>query len=345
MEIAPPSETRQQIAEIERQSGENSNLQAVTTRTTNVHGDEMVVTTTSPHEQKTFSSRTDWRVRAISATNLHLRTNHFYVPPDSVKEDGYTYVMPKNILKKFICIADLRTQISGLLYGVSPPGNAMVKEIRAIVMVPQWGSYTFVKLPSQLPAHDYLKDMEPLGWIHTQPSELPQLHPQDVIMHAKFLADNPSWDGDKTVCMTCSFTPGSCSLSAYKLTPDGYKWGRANRDREQQAQFQGYLPSFYEKTPLILSDRFLGFFMVPDVGSWNFNFNGVKHYPGMAYGVTLGIPKEYYHEEHRQAHFLNFAEMEQQEKQEKEKEQEEKKARDVFVLAEGEAADREDNFD
>jgi len=248
-------------------------------------------------------------VRAISSTNLHLRTNHFYVPPEGVKEDGYTYVMPKNILKKFICIADLRTQISGYLFGISPPGNPMVKEIRCIVMVPQWGSYTFVKLPNQLPEHEYLKEMEPLGWMHTQPSELPQLHPQDVITHAKLLADNSSWDGEKTVAITSSFTPGSCSLSAYKLTPDGYKWGRTNRDREQ-AQHQGYLPTFYEKVPLILSDRFLGFFMVPDQGSWNYNFNGVKHYPTMKFGVTLGVPKEFYHEEHRQAHFLNFSEME-----------------------------------
>ena len=33
---------------------------------------------------------------------------------------GYTYVMPKNMLKKFICVADLRTQISAYLYGISP---------------------------------------------------------------------------------------------------------------------------------------------------------------------------------------------------------------------------------
>lgn len=34
--------------------------------------------------------------------------------------------MPKNLLKKFICIADLRTQISGFMYGVSPPDNPQV---------------------------------------------------------------------------------------------------------------------------------------------------------------------------------------------------------------------------
>jgi hypothetical protein len=36
--------------------------------------------------------------------------------------------MPKNLLKKFICIADLRTQIAGLMYGVSPPDNPQVRE-------------------------------------------------------------------------------------------------------------------------------------------------------------------------------------------------------------------------
>jgi len=75
-------------------------------------------------------------MRAISATNMHLRTNHIYVNSDDLKEIGYTYVLPKNILKRFIAISDLRTQIAGFLYGVSPPDNPLVKEIRCIVMVP-----------------------------------------------------------------------------------------------------------------------------------------------------------------------------------------------------------------
>jgi len=32
-------------------------------------------------------------------------------------------------------------QIAGYLYGVSPPDNPQVKEIRCIVMVPQWGTH------------------------------------------------------------------------------------------------------------------------------------------------------------------------------------------------------------
>ncbi|KAL0429777.1 UNVERIFIED_CONTAM: Pre-processing-splicing factor 8A [Sesamum radiatum] len=247
-EITPPSQQRQQIAEIEKQAKEASQLTAVTTRTTNVHGDELIVTTTSPYEQAAFGSKTDWRVRAISATNLHLRVNHIYVNSEDIKETGYTYIMPKNILKKFICIADLRTQIAGYLYGISPPDNPQVKEIRCIAMPPQWG-------------------------------------------------------------ITSSFTPGSCSLTAYKLTPSGYEWGKSNTDAASNPH--GYLPTYYEKVQMLLSDRFLGFYMVPDNGPWNYNFMGVKHTVSMKYGMKLGTPREYYHEDHRPTHFLEFSNLEE----------------------------------
>ena len=308
-EITPPSLQRQQIAEIEKQGADGNQLTAVTTKTTNVHGDELIVTTTSPYEQATFGSKTDWRVRAISASNLHLRVNHIYVNSDDIKETGYTYILPKNVLKKFITIADLRTQIAGYMYGVSPPDNPQVKEIRCIVMPPQWGNHSQVNLPTTLPEHDYLEDLEPLGWLHTQPNETPQLPPQDICAHAKTLESNKAWDGEKCIVLTCSFTPGSCSLTAYKLTPTGYEWGRSNKDTNS-ANPQGYSPGHYEKVQMLLSDRFLGYYMVPDGGSWNYNFQGVKHSPGMKYALKLANPKEFYHEAHRPTHFLEFSGME-----------------------------------
>jgi pre-mRNA-processing factor 8 len=111
-------------------------LQAETVKSTNIHGQQMVVQVLSGFEREKFMSKTDWRMRAISATSLHLRTNHIYVNSDDLKESGYTYVLPKNVLKRFICISDLRIQIAGYMYGISPPDNPFVKEIRSIVMVP-----------------------------------------------------------------------------------------------------------------------------------------------------------------------------------------------------------------
>jgi pre-mRNA-processing factor 8 len=309
MEISAPSLQRQQIVEIDKQNKEQSQLTAVTTKTQNIHGDEMIVTTTSNYESQTFSSKTEWRVRAISSTNLHLRTNHIYVDSDDIKETGYTYILPKNILKKFICISDLRTQIAGYLYGVSPPDNAQVKEIRCIVLVPQWGTHQQVHLPAQIPEHEYLRNLEPLGWIHTQPALLPQLSPIDVTIHSKIMADNKSWNGEKTVIITCSFTPGSCSLTAYKVTPAGYEWGRNNKDNT--ANPPGYLPSYYEKVQMLLSDRFLGYFMVPEPdGVWNYHFMGAKHRTEMKYTLQLDTPKSFFDECHRPSHFLNFSGLE-----------------------------------
>ena len=312
MEIAPPSLQRQQIAEVEKQAREQSQLTAVTTKTTNIHGDQMTITTTSQYEQQSFNTRTDWRVRAISATNLYLRTNHIYVSSEDISETGFTYVLPKNILSKFITISDLRTQVAGYLYGVSPSDNAQVKEVRCIVLVPQVGNHQQVTLPRRLPAHEYLDDLEPLGWLHTQPNELPQLSPQDVIAHSKVMMENKSWDGEKTVIVTCSFTPGSCSLTAYKLTPQGFEWGRQNKDVGPAAA-QGYAPTHYERVQMLLSDRFLGFFMVPDDEIWNYNFMGVKHAIGMEYSLRLGVPRDFYHESHRPSHFLTFANIDEAE--------------------------------
>merc|ERR1719247_2800678 len=304
MEISAPSQQRQQIQEIEQQAQDQSQLTATQTKTVNKHGDEMITTTTSNYERQTFSSKTEWRVRAISASNLHLRTSHIYVSSDECSESGYTYILPKNLLKKFIMISDLRTQISGYLYGVSPPDNPQVKEIRGCVLVPQWGTHQTVHLPAALPEHEYLRGMEPLGWMHTQPNELPQLSPSDVTTHARIMSENKSWDGERTIVLTCSFTPGSVSLAAYKLTPAGYEWGRQNRDT--CANPHGYAPTHYERTQMLLSDHFLGFFMVPENDVWNYNFMGVRHSANMKYELKLANPKEFYHQPHRPSHFLNF---------------------------------------
>eukprot|EP00559_Dactyliosolen_fragilissimus_P008345 CAMPEP_0184861990 /NCGR_PEP_ID=MMETSP0580-20130426/6537_1 /TAXON_ID=1118495 /ORGANISM="Dactyliosolen fragilissimus" /LENGTH=2469 /DNA_ID=CAMNT_0027359673 /DNA_START=168 /DNA_END=7577 /DNA_ORIENTATION=+ len=319
MEISPPSLQRQQVAEIEAQAREQSQMTATTTKTTNVHGDQIVVTTTTQYEAATFHSKTDWRVRAISATNLHLRTKHIYVSSDDISEDGLTYVLPKNILGKFITIADLRTQIAGYLYGVTPSDNDQVREVRCIVMVPQVGNHQSVTLPDKLPEHEMLKDMEPLGWIHTQPHELIQNNKQvlpapDVLMHSKILDKNKkTWTGQNEIIITSSFTQGSCSLTAYKVTDSGFDWGKKNLTiAGGVANAQGYSSSCYEKVQMLLSDRFQGYFMVPDGGlGWNYNFQGVKHNVSMDYSLHLDSPKPYYAECHRPQHFLSFIQMEE----------------------------------
>jgi len=319
MEISPPSLQRQQVAEIESQAREQSQMTATTTKTTNVHGEQIVVTTTTQYEAATFLSKTDWRVRAISATNLHLRTKHIYVSSEDITEDGLTYVLPKNVLGRFIVAADLRTQIFGYLYGHTPPDNDQVREVRCIVLVPQVGNHQSVTIPNKVPHHPLLQNLEPLGWIHTQPNELIQngvqiLPAPDVLLHATVKKDHPElWSRQNEIIITTSFTQGSCSLTAYKVTDSGLQWGSKNKNiAGGVANAQGYSSGCYEKVQMLLSDRFQGFFMVPDGGlGWNYNFQGVKHSKGMDYELKLDTPERFYADSHRPQHFLSFVQMEQ----------------------------------
>lgn len=313
MEISAPSMQRQQAAEVEKQQQEQQQITAVTTKTQNVHGEDIIVTTTSQFEQQTFASKTEWRTRAIATSNLRTRANNIYISSDDIKEeDHFTYIMPKNILKRFITIADLRVQVAGYVYGLSPSDNDQVKEIRCIAMVPQIGSTRDIQLPQQLPHHEYLEQLEPLGIIHTvSGNEPPYMTAMDVTQHARLMNAHKSWD-KKTISMTVSFTPGSVSLAAWALTPTGYKWGVENKNMGSD-QPQGFMTSMGEKCQLLLSDKIKGYFLVPDNNIWNYSFIGssfssVEKKP---VHVKIDTPISFYSAEHRPLHFQSFAEIEE----------------------------------
>ncbi|ERF72184.1 Pre-mRNA-processing-splicing factor 8 [Endocarpon pusillum Z07020] len=313
MEISAPSMQRQQAAEIEKQQQEQQQLTAVTTKTQNVRGEEIVVTTTSQYEQQAFASKTEWRTRAIATSNLRTRANNIYISSDDMheSEDRYTYILPKNVLKRFIAIADLRVQVAGYLYGSSPPDNDRVKEIRTIVMVPQVGNTRDVQLPQQLPQHEYLKSMEPLGIIHTvSGNEAPYMTAADVTMHSRLMAAHPAWD-KKTITLTVSFTPGSVSLSSWALTPAGYTWGAQNKDTSSDSP-AGFSTSFGEKCQLLLSDKIRGYFLVPETEQWNYSFMGAAFASVEKRPVYCKIdqPRPFYDAMHRPVHFSSFAELE-----------------------------------
>ncbi|PHH78864.1 hypothetical protein CDD82_2805 [Ophiocordyceps australis] len=312
MEISAPSMQRQQAAELEKQQQEQQQVTAVTTKTQNIHGEDIIVSTTTRYEQQTFASKTEWRTRAIATSNLRARTKNMYISSVDNDADDVTYVMPNNIIKKFITIADLRSQVAGYLYGKSPPDNEQVKEIRCIVMVPQIGGVRSVQLPQQLPQGSMLDGLEALGVIHTgSGNEVPYMSAADVTEHARLLDAHKEWDKTNTVTVSVSFTPGSVSLAAWGLTPQGYKWGADNKDL-QSDQPQGFTTTMGEKRKLLLSPRFKGFFLVPEDDRWNYgflqaDFQAVEKKPVL---VKLDTPLAFYSAQHRPVHFAAFAELE-----------------------------------
>jgi pre-mRNA-processing factor 8 len=308
MEISAPSAQRQQISEIEKQTRQQGQLVSTTSRTVNRHGDEILATTTSNYETTTFASKTDWRVRKLNVGNLHLRANHTEVAPDDLQDTSHYYVLPRNLLNKMISTADLRTQIAAYLYGASPKDAPFVKEIRCMVIPPQRGTDQMVYLPNQLPNHKLLDDLEPLGWIHTQPNKSPELSPHDVVTHSNIFVERG--EQDKTIIITLSFTPGSCSLAAYRVTPGGSDWAKKQSSAES-INPQGFLKTHFQRVKLILSEKFSGFFLVPANDSWNYNFKSVRFHKEMEYSLEPGVPCDFYTESHRPDHLMSRRNTEQ----------------------------------
>ncbi|WAQ81207.1 hypothetical protein PtA15_1A547 [Puccinia triticina] len=304
MEIQAPSIQRQQMAEIEKTAEQANQVTATQTQTTNVHGDLIQVVTTTQYETQTFSSKTDWRIRAISSTNLPLRLQHCYVQNDDVSDSLPTFVLAKNIMKSFVCAADLRTPIAAILYGQAAPDNNRVIEVRAVAVIPQRASQRSIELPNALPKHPLLDDMKIVGVIHTQAQESQTLSPNDAILFSKLMAQHSQLDGT-SIMLTVAFTPGSLSLSAYVLTPKGFEWGR-NADPNAP---NGYNPaSMSERVQLLLSDRILGSTFVPQDGIWNYSVGlGPRFQTTMEYTMTLaGQPIPFWDPSHRPNHFSAF---------------------------------------
>ncbi|KAK2195077.1 bifunctional PRO8NT domain/Pre-mRNA-processing-splicing factor 8 [Babesia duncani] len=280
MDVEPPDPQRQELEENVDQASKT-----VTTRTVNVHGDEMIVTTQSPHEQKVFESKTDWRNRCLTAGSLHLRTRHLYV---SSVESQETVVLPQNLLKKLVSISDLRTQVVVYIYGtIDEETDTSLKRVTAMVLVPQVGSHKGVILPKQPPQHESLSVLQPLGWLFTRPHQ-GEIDAQVLANHQTLSTDN-GWD-PSALLATCTFTPGSCAVAAHIVGPQ-----------------QALLP-----VQVLVSDAFKGFFLVPLDGAWNYNFMGAKHSPHMQYQLTVEVPKPFYDPIHRPIHFIQFAQSQQQ---------------------------------
>lgn len=305
--IHAPSEARQKLAEIDAPYRLGVGVERkVVVR--NALGQAVETSTMAPYEAQTFQSKSDWRVRAVAASAIPLRAQKVLIASGVEAQSGKTtYVMCKNLLRKFLGAADRRSQIGGILYGCSPGDEPMIKEIRALVVPPQWGNSYMIHMPSAVPHHSALEGLEPIGFIHTHTmdEEVEMMPPADAILSAKLMASNPSWEGRPIVDMILSFTEGSMTLAAYQLRDAGYRWGSENQTNVGPV-YRGYDATFSETVHVILSDRFRGFSLVPEYGNWNFNFRGVKPAEGETYRVELGNPKEFYHESFRPDHILSW---------------------------------------
>ena len=315
MEIASPAVQRQQAAaaaiDTSKQDHQQTD-QARTVRSTNIHGDEMAVTTTSAYETMVFSSRADWRQRALAAQRLPGRVlvttdGHGRSASsasggmlDDDPQHSISLVVPRRLVRRFVAIADTRVQIMALMYGVRAAGtNGWTACVW--IMMPQWGTSTGVHFSGRIPRN--LK--EALG------SAIPAALADELtflgIIHTVFTGDE---DGQtllskvleseigkretdaarvRPVALSLAIGPASCVLASSNLVHARI----ADTDDEAMMTMR---PTTFCST---------GAFLVPARGMpWNYSFMAVKHTSTLAYELELGCPRPFYDEVHRPQHFM-----------------------------------------
>ncbi|SCW03879.1 LAFE_0H01046g1_1 [Lachancea fermentati] len=309
--IKAPSVKRQQMAEIETTKANNNDnadelnsTTAMKIKSTNAHGEEIMVVASTNYETQTFSSKNEWRQRAIANSLLYLRLKNVFIDSEEFVEEKDVFIFPKNLLKKFVEIADSKAQIAAYVYGKSAGENQRIKEVRALAVVPQLGNNHNVQLSTIPEENLYLHDLELLGWVHTQTEEMKFMSPAEVTTHSKLFNDTSNDFIDISVCLN----PGSVSLAAYTLSAEGYEWGLNNKDLFAPSP-SGFEPDFSEHAQLMLSDRIMGFFLVPSFDIWNYAFMGASFNPSIECDLKLDVPLEFYNELHRSTHFMQFSDI------------------------------------
>eukprot|EP00834_Sanchytrium_tribonematis_P005171 NODE_296_length_10502_cov_0.638374.p1 type:complete len:2225 gc:universal NODE_296_length_10502_cov_0.638374:3591-10265(+) len=272
-QVVAPSLKRQEIVD----NQENTAVATATT-TFNVHGEEMITVTTSKYEQETFASKADWRLKAINATNLYSRSENVHISNGTEKR----IKIPKDLVRTFISISDVRTKIVGLLFG-------NLDQVECCVILPQYGSANSVEFTNTPLNHPKLNDLNMLGMIHTKLIEDNQLNPNDLQLQIQIMKHFPS---NELANVTCAFVPGSCQLSCY--IPSSF-------------DESNYLSNVKKGMIELVNDG--GYFMVPNDGIWNYGFQGTMLRKEMKYHLKIDRPLEYYDPLHRPIHFQQFTDM------------------------------------
>lgn len=305
IQIAPPSEERQQLAAEEARDA----LTATTTRTTTKTGEIVSVQTLSNYEQTQFQSKSDWRKRAIQSSSLYLKTTNIHLPLDGIIDDDSikTLIIPLNLIKKFVEISDPYIQICAILYGKPAEDNESIIEIHSFVLPPQAGKYDQLDFLHSLPSNQLLDGLQPIAWIHTSVISETLMTPTDAICTCSLIEANPEKiEKFQFSTIVVSYPPGSCTIRGFQLNASGLEWGITNKDTKDRPV--GFEDSFFEKIPIVLTEAYNGWFMTPVDIPWNLNFQALKLADHPTYEIELGHPLPFFDQSYRQNHFLKFVE-------------------------------------
>lgn len=307
--IATPVEEKQRASfNSPSEAGADQAVVALTTKSHNVHGDEITVVTTSRYEQQAFESRATWRSRALDAASLlHYASLNIEISPVPASIDTPQINIPSNLIQDFVAASDVRNLAIALVYGRRQDASKSF-DIISLVIPPQLGSSTNVSFsPTPDPSEDLPEggDMQFLGVLRSQtrPRTDKGISPIDLSL-LESRQRNEGWVSNKLLVLTLNYHPGSVDVQAFLPTEKGLDWGGANRDFLTETPY-GYDSARFSQPASVVISKDEGFFYVPQNEVWNFSFSSAMWNAQHRAFLKVGQPIPYYDPMHRPIHFEN----------------------------------------
>nr|UXY87508.1 splicing factor Prp8 [Cryptomonas sp.] len=267
-----------EVHRLENTSNYASSFKTNTIRTCDFLGKNLLVSVLSWEKQKTFISLNDWKIRSIATEKRNLFLRNLNVEFCISQSVNVIYIVPRNIVKYFLNISDPMFRIIGLMFGFLKERKKVLIELRVLLFPPQLYSYKLMLFQTKIDMEGILLKLKFTGFMQSMEREKITITLIREILsnfhESSFIKNNK----DSLAFISINLCKYDCEILGIRI--------KYTEHKEENP--------VHEKIQIYLTDRFLGFFLVPKNKKWNYFFKSSLYNSFEKSEYTLDLPLSFF---------------------------------------------------
>jgi len=280
----------------------NNDIKSVTSVTKNDH--VYTTVTNTPYEKINFSSESNWRNRYLIRYRPLKYFKNIFLSYDYTNQGrNNSYVISKNLIFKFVTLIDTKIESFGYIFGKISVAFVSLFEISCISVPPQLGINLTLCISTGSLDCSLNRRYSPLGWLHSTNSMNHELLNRDITYHSQLVSSFPNFSGQTSTFIVIVATTTYANIKSFSLDSKGFQKVVQNLNTNFS---QEQLKDVLLENCLIISKKYLGYFLTPENDIWNYYFYKSHFVKNGVSNMKVGNPLEFFDEFHRLFHFKNF---------------------------------------
>mmetsp|Transcript_22972 Transcript_22972/g.46941 ORF Transcript_22972/g.46941 Transcript_22972/m.46941 type:complete len:461 (-) Transcript_22972:1325-2707(-) len=231
------------------------------------------VSTPSKNFSKKFVTKSIKNSRSFINKNLEIFFNikTQFIPE---KKNSFFFIVPRNLLKQIITISRKDCDLIALTFGKKNPKNLFFRELKIFLVPPQLNLNGNIDFARKIPENEILKNFLFSGSIK-------------VIRTSRIFPEKLDLEFSREL-LENNWNPEVEEISLLGLKKKKKNWDFSGFFLEISKNFR-----FFEqisKISLVVSDRLIGFFLIPKNKKWDFFFNSLFFSKKKKYLVNISFP-------------------------------------------------------